>query len=301
MNFMYKYSIPLLILGFFTFIAGCSDDDDSNGPSGDNVSLSKLPTDTGGVHIPQVLGSTSAEYGYYVYLPSGYDEVSYNYPLLVFLHGKSEKGDGTSDQDVLDKVLKNGVPNLIENDEWDPTYPMIVISPQYHGDGEGEENWDSNNWGGGNPDHLMEFIEFAINKYRVNTKRVYLTGLSFGGNGVYDYITRSSDSSNYIAAAAPVAAYGKKSGLDNCANTPIWVFVGSSDGSNFTTSTNFVTNYNSQSPAPTYNAKITVYPGAGHNVWTRTYSGDGMGTEDDDYDAFDQSLYDWMFQYERAD
>lgn len=42
---------------------------------------------------------------------------------------------------------------------------------------------------------------------------------------------------------------------------------------------------------------VTMYPGVGHNSWTRTYDGTGMGTERADYDAFNMSIYDWMLQY----
>jgi hypothetical protein len=30
-----------------------------------------------------------------------------------------------------------------------------------------------------------------------------------------------------------------------------------------------------------------------------TYDGSGMGTESNEYDQFDQSIYDWMFQYQK--
>ncbi len=286
--------ISLLSIAIFAFISGCGTDDSVNPDSGNNVSLSQLPADTGGEHIAQVLGTTSADYGYYVYLPGGYEEVSSNYPLLVFLHGLGERGDGSSNMDVLNRVLKNGPPKMIQNGSWSPKYPMIVVSPQYHGSG-----GDVNNWGAGDPQNLKGFIEFMIKKYRVNTHRIYLTGLSHGGNGVYDYLTRLSDSVSHIAAAVPVAAYGKSSGFNYSSNTPIWVFVGDNDVTNMKTSKNFVTGYNSQSPSPKHKAKITIFNGAGHDVWTRTYNGDGIGKADPSYDAFNQSVYDWMFKFTR--
>jgi predicted peptidase len=257
-------------------------------------SLTNLPQDTGGVHIAKVLGTTSSDYGYYVYLPSGYEKADVNYPLLVFLHGKGERGDGSNNPEVLEKVLRNGPPNMIEKKQWNPTYPMVVISPQYHGN-----TGDLNNWGAGDPENLRKFIKYAIDHYKVNTKRIYLTGLSHGGNGVYDYLTRMEDSLSYIAAAAPIAAYGKKSGMQKSRNTPIWVFVGDQDGVNLTTSKEFVKRYNEQEPTPVHKAKISIYNGVGHNVWSRTYNGEGIGTVDPKYDRFDMSLYDWMFQFER--
>jgi len=261
-----------------------------------NASLTELPQDTGGVHLAKLIGTTSANYGYYVYLPSGYEKSSINYPVLIFLHGKGERGNGSNNPDVLAKVLRNGPPKMIEKNNWNPTYPMVVISPQYHGN-EG----DLNNWGAGDPQNLRKFIKYTINNYKINKKRIYLTGLSHGGNGVYDYLTRLEDSISYIAAAAPVSAYGKKSGMNKSRNTPIWVFVGDKDEVNMATSKEFVKKYNEQEPGPIHKAKITIYNDVGHNAWTRTYNGEGMGTADNKYDPFDMSLYDWMFQFERED
>lgn len=283
----------ILLFAVSCLIFGCGADDSINST---DDSLNSLPEDTGGVHIAQPLGSTDAAYGYYVYLPGGYDESNANYPLMVFLHGKSERGDGTDSPAILDKVLRNGPPKMIENNEWSTTHPMIVVSPQYHG-----TTGNANNWGAGDPENLKNFIKYMIDNYRTNKSRIYLTGLSHGGNGVYDYLTKIEDSVNYIAAAAPIAAWGPRKGVEKSRNTPVWVFVGDKDGNNLTTSKAFVTNYNEQDPAPVQPTKISVYNDVGHNVWTRTYNGEGMGTVDPEYSAFDMSLYDWMFQFKREE
>jgi predicted peptidase len=294
MNIFRKHLNAIFVLACM-FLVNCGGGSDDPKPSNGDTDLTDLPADTGGVHEPHVLGSTDAALGYYVYLPGGYTSNSKTYPLLIVLHGKSERGDGTDDPAILDKVLVNGPPKLIKNGTWDPTYPMIVVTPQFHG-----TDGNDNNWGGGDPAFLKSFIEFMLAKYRVNNTRIYLTGLSHGGNGVYDYISLTSDASNYIAAAVPVAAYGATKGYSNCKNTPIWAFVGEDDATNFATSKAFITKYNEQVPAPAHKALFTGFVGVGHDVWTKTYSGAGIGTGDPDYDAFDQSVYDWMFQYKRA-
>lgn len=223
--------------------------------------------------------------------------------MIVFLHGKGERGNGTTE---LTRVLNQGIPNLIKNNKWKdkPRYPAIVVSPQYHRtDGVGNEN----NWGEGNTADLKAFIEHVVSTYRINGKRIYLTGLSHGGNGVYDYLIKENDATNHVAAAVPIAAWGPHKYLSTCRNTPIWVFCGGTDGSipkkygNAWTSLNFVLKYNLQIPAPLYRAKFTLYPGVGHNSWARTYDLTGMVTGTDPlYDPYSISLYDWMFQYKRA-
>lgn len=265
--------------------------------------LTSLPADTGGEHIAKQKGTTVSAYGYYIYLPAGYKNNTKNYPLLVFLHGKGERGNGTSE---LGRVLNTGIPNLIKNNKWKtkPRYPMIVVSPQYdNADGKGNDN----NWGEGDPSKLKAFIEHVATTYRVNKQRIYLTGLSHGGNGVYDYLILQSDATSHVAAAAPIAAWGPNKNYSMSKNTPIWVFCGGTDGSitnkygNLYTSLNYVTNFNKQSPAPKYKAKFTVYPGVGHNSWMQTYDLTGMTSVTDPiYDPYSTSLYDWMFQYKRA-
>ncbi len=294
MNGLKKINNLVILIVLLGLMVGCKDESPSS--SGVNDALGSLPEDTGGVHLANVLGSTNAAFGYYIYLPGGYDEANSNYPVMIFLHGKSERGDGSNNPEILDRVLRNGPPKMIERDEWSPKYPMIVISPQYHG-----TTGNANNWGAGDANNLKKFIEYVIDKYRINKNRIYLTGMSHGGNGVYDYLTNVADSASYIAAAAPVAAYGAGKGFENSVNTPIWVFVGDGDVTNMNTSKNFVTKYNEQNPAPVHQAKISIFNGVGHNVWDRTYSGQGLGTADANFNPFDQSLYDWMFQFERKE
>lgn len=273
---------------------GALDDAGASPDASTDDELSSLPRDTGGTHTAHPLGTTDAEFGYYVYLPGGYEDTTRAYPLLVFLHGKGERGDGI---DELDRVLRNGPPKIIEADAWAPTHPMIVASRQYYDlDEEGNEN----NWGEGHPEQLKGYIEYLMSHYRVNALRIYLTGLSHGGNGVFDYLVLEPDSISHLAAAAPIAAWGAGRFFERARNTPIWVFVGSADGGNFTNSLNFVTRFNALIPAPMYPARFSVYAGAGHDVWTRTYNLSGMGTADPDYDPYDMSLYDWMLQYERT-
>ena len=171
---------------------------------------------------------------------------------------------------------------------------MLVVSPQYYG-----TTGVLTSWGGGKPTALKEFIEYMISHYRVDPKRIYLTGLSYGGNGIWDYLAQQDDATSYIAAAAPIAAWGAKYGYAKCKNTPIWSFVGENDVNNFKATVKFVNNYNAQIPAPKYKAKISSYKNVGHNAWTRTYDGTGMGTANPLYSPFNMSLYDWMYQYKR--
>ena len=242
--------------------------------------LSNLPADTGGLHTANPLGTNESPYGYYAYTPSAKGP---DYPLLVFLHGAGEKGNSSTDNAILDLVLRNGPPRLIKEKKWKPRYPMIVVSPQCH-----ESGWNSNK--------IQSFIKFVINNYPVNTKRIYLTGLSMGGYGTYSYLTYFADSS-LVAAAVPICGAGNPNKVAGMKHIPLWAFHGDADLTVLPEgSIDMVNAINAANPP--VKAKLTIYPGVGHDSWTRTYDGTGMGTESPQYDPFDMQIYDWMFQYE---
>ena len=156
--------------------------------------LKSLPADNGGTHLAHILGETEAPYGFYIYLPGGYDQSTVEYPLLVFLHGDGEQGNSSEDPEVIELVLIHGPPYLIHNGRWNPTYPMIVASPQCHYD-----KWQA--------DGIEEFIRYIAKNYRVNQRRIYMTGLSGGGDGIYRYLAEMGDRS-LVAAAVPICGEG---------------------------------------------------------------------------------------------
>ena len=230
--------------------------------------------------LAKKLGSTSASYGYYEYLPDNYYQKS-KHPVIVFLSGIGEQGNGKSD---LDKVLKHGPPKLIRKGEWTGNKPFLIFAPQ------------SSN-GFFSPDGLHEFIDFIIKNYRADASRIYLTGLSAGGISTWNYLGVYQDQ---VAAAIPICGNGKsvakKSGC-NLNNIAIWAFHGDSDPIiDVDGSIIGVGNINACSPSP--HAKVTIYPGVAHDAWTRTYDLTGMsGKTDKKYDSFNTNIYDWLLSH----
>ncbi|NJN28406.1 MAG: hypothetical protein HC819_21760 [Cyclobacteriaceae bacterium] len=271
----------LLILLVPALMASCAKDD--AGPLDFNV-LKNLPADSGGVQKAHVLNSTEAPYGFYAYTPSAYTSDGPEYPLLIFLHGMGEIGNSASDAKKLELVLRNGPPMLIKKNKWQPRYPMIVVSPQCH-----HGWWESAK--------VHELITYLAEHYQVNKKRIYITGLSMGGYGTFGYVGDYGDES-YAAACVPICGGGDPKEAKNFGNTPTWIFHGDADGTvNVNQSINMATNINNLNPAQ--KAKLTIYPGVSHNSWSMTYDGTGMGKESKNYDAFSQSIYDWMFEHEK--
>lgn len=216
-------------------------------PSQEESSLRQMP-------VP--LGSGSATQGYYAYFPPGYSEIQL-YPLLVFIHGLGENGDGDEE---LSRVLVNGPPRLIDNDEWPNDRPFIVLSPQHSGGGCTSSS------------EIDAFINYALARYSVNPDRIYLTGLSCGAIGSWNYAGNFVNTQ--VAAMVPIAGNGNGA-FNNagCAlgDLPIWAFHGDADNVVPPSGTTGPINNLLQCKPPPRDTRMTIYPGVGHNSWRRTY------------------------------
>ncbi len=250
----------------------------------DESDLSILPADSGGSHIPVELGSTNSPFGYYIYKPAGYSEGGPEYPLLIFLHGWHPN----LGNEPLENVLAAGPPKLIETNRWKPKFPFIVVSPQL----------TTSYWP---PFNTHRLIEHLIEKYNVNTDRIYLTGLSLGGGGCWYYAGEYTD--NYAAAIVPISASGAPHLVENLSKIPIWAFHGGLD-----TTVKAYENFGSvplvaaiNETNPTIKARVTVYPNVGHNAWQRTYDGTGRNYFNQLYDQYDMDIYEWMLAYKKSD
>lgn len=240
---------------------------------------------------PHPLGETDAPLGYYEYLPPSYGDGDQS-PLLVFLHGLLESGDGTAAE--LMRLLADGgsIPYLIDNDDWPADRPFVVLAPQhpgpvndelYAGCFEGpmpgdcalplqtENGHPEDNSICHRPAGVHEFIAYAVDAYDVDPERVYLTGLSCGGYAAYEYAAEHGASQ--IAAMVPIAGEGRLAWDQvGCAlgDVPIWAFHGDADDEiSPAGSIEPLTNLADCPSAEDHT--LTIYPGVGHNSWTETY------------------------------
>ncbi len=277
MKKFYRIYCPIFTLAFFVVVS-CSKNDSPP----DYNNLINLPKDTGGLQIAVIYNPEINPYGYFIYTPSGYQNNDAVYPLLVFLHGSGERGNSSNEATILNKVLSNGPPKLINTKKWMSPYPTIVVSPQC------QDSWWS-------PAKVHKLIALITKNYRVNKDRIYLTGLSMGGYGTYSYIETYADT-GYVAAAVPICGGGNASKAKAYKNVPLWAFHGDADNTVLpANSIDMVKAINAI--YPNVKAKVTIYPGVGHDSWSRTYDSSGMGTEKSGYDAFNITIYNWMFSY----
>jgi predicted peptidase len=153
--------------------------------------------------------------------------------------------------------------------------PFIVVSPQL-----------PSSQGGWSVSHIDELIARARAENQVDTTRIYLTGLSMGGYGTWAYAVSRP---NVVAAVVPIAGAGSPGQACAMRDLPVWAFHGDADGTvNVSGSVNMINALNACSPGPTVTPKLTIYPGVGHDSWTRTY--DGSAGHD---------IFAWLLGYHR--
>lgn len=196
---------------------------------------------------------------YLLFLPQDYEKDKKSWPLMVFLHGAGESGD------ELELVKRNGPPKIVEERK---NFPFILLSPQAP---QGE--WWSF-------EALNLLLDELISQYRVDEDRIYLTGLSMGGFGAWNFAIEFPDR---FAAIAPICGGGPVFKVCAIRHLPVWVFHGARD--------NVVPIERSEEMVTALkecggNVKFTVYAEAGHDAWTAAYN--------------NPELYDWFLSHRRS-
>jgi len=212
-------------------------------------------------------------HGYWEYLPQGYDDnPTATYPLVVFLGGEGQQGNGTLDGTPLslERVMTTTAPPLLARNG--RHFPFVLVAPQ-----RGSAWWPYT--------EVDAVIEFAKSHYRIDPARVYLTGLSAGAFITWGYAATYPQK---LAAIVPIAGNGNGLPVCNLRNVPVWAFHGTSDGT--------VSQWGSIDPVDTLNntcnpranpaALLTLYQGVGHDSWSRTYSG-----------SAGHDIYTWMLSH----
>jgi predicted peptidase len=151
---------------------------------------------------------------------------------------------------MIELVKKNGPPKMIE---YGRDFPFIIVSPQCP---EGQD-WSV--------DVLNMFLGEMIINYRIDTNRIWVTGLSMGGKGTWDLAVANPGK---FAALVPICGRTDPSKASLLKDLPIWVFHGALDDIVPVTESEKMVNALKALGSP---VKFTIYPEAGHDSWTETY------------------------------
>jgi len=229
-----------------------------------------------GKSVPQTFSATDTKtesLDYFVFLPKEYTEQSdKKWPIIVFLHGLGERGTHE-----LDKLKIHGPLKIAEKN---PDFNFIVVAPQCPPD-----QW----WTQASADALNTMLDKVLADVKnADSKRVYLTGLSMGGMGTYEWAMNNPER---FAAAAPICGagiYQKCWGFpadkaEKFRTLPFWVFHGDADTAVEIKYDNIMVKGLRAFGVKELN--YTIYPGVGHDCWTRTYE--------------NPELYKWFLKHSR--
>ena len=224
-------------------------------------------------------GSNGVTLNYRYLLPKDYDEIK-KYPLIMMMHGAGE----------IETDNKKQLQNFSEafRDEDSPIYDCIVIAPQCP---TGKKWVSVPTWHNFTIDEFPETAEIQTavelfldmqKRYRVDTDRVYATGLSMGGFATWDMAVRHPE---LFVAIAPLCGGGDPTGAaQRLVDLPIWTFHGDADPTvPFSNTESLV---NALRAAGNTRVKFDVMNGYAHNIWHPVYAR--------------IELFDWLLSHKRA-
>jgi predicted peptidase len=275
-----RASVRLLIAASVTVVAG-SVSGAANVPASAASNLPAPRSESARHEETRTVG-----YDYLLSLPEQYaSEPARRWPLLVFLHGSGECGHD------LNRVPVNGPPKFLRaGADLTPAERIaagrlarefIVVSPQCPDEGIA---WLD--------DDVVAVIDQVCARDRVDVNRIYLTGISMGGYGVWDLALHHADR---FAAVVPISGGGSwleaLNALDGTAphagdllRLPVWAVQGAKD--DIVPPEEGRRLANALTKAGNTRVRLTIDPERGHDVWNSFYA--------------DAEFYDWLLAQRRT-
>jgi predicted esterase len=230
-----------------------------------------------------VVAANGERIGFLEYRPPDYSGPKH--PMIIFLHGIGEKGNGTTQ---LKKVNCCGIPSYIRGGNkmrftWQgKTESFVVISPQLS---KKYSRWQSF--------YTEELIKYAKASLNIDTDRIFVTGLSLGGGGTWSYSSSTMERAENLAGIAPVVAPCMMTNGCNIAKASLPVFaihVWDDKDAPATCTVNAIKEINNCNPSVTPN--LIMYASGGHYVWIHR-------AFDTAHKYQDPNLYEWFLAQNR--
>lgn len=183
-------------------------------------------------------------------------------PLVIFLHGVGERGSDNEKQ-------LNGLPKTFASAKNQDKRQCIIVAPQCPAD----KFWNSM------PGEIIELTKSIAKHLPVDPHRIYLSGYSMGGYGVWSVL---AEDAKLYAAAIPISGGGNPQNAKKMKDIPIWNFHGDADQTiNVAESRTMVDALKKVKANITY----TEMPGEGHGI-----PGKVLG---------DEKVQEWLFSQKR--
>lgn len=247
---------------------------------------------------------------YFVYLPQGYDQKSaQKWPVLLFLHGNGERGNGLDELDYTmihgplyeawiqkrDLPFIMIVPQLQMFDMGSRPYianrskadipkrlaegvpPRPVMFPSDKAIAPAKVVTDisqvpvllPNGWEKAEQD-LLTMLAAVDKNYNTDSKRRYISGISYGGFGTWYMASKHPD---LFAAAAPVVAWGHPDLMPPIAKAklPLWVIAAGRDSA--INKDNIYPGIETLRQLGHTNVRFSMLEQAEHDAWRQVYEG----------------------------
>jgi predicted peptidase len=217
-----------------------------------------------GKQLPQQITVRAASTGerrdvaipYMLFVPQGYKATGKPWPLLLFLHGLGESGNGG---DELERVKIHGPPGFVETRL---DFPFVVVSPQLPPPKGGMEDVPTA-WKAA---ELIQLVDHVQKQLNIDPTRVYVTGLSMGGFGTWRLVAKYPER---FAAAVPICGGGEFTDMaKSLRRVPIWAFHGKLDAVVPVSKSEEMVNAVRRAGG---DVRLTIYPDVEHNSWKPTY------------------------------
>ncbi|MBK8807819.1 MAG: cellulase family glycosylhydrolase [Bacteroidales bacterium] len=223
-------------------------------------------------YLPQTYtDGTYKRINYGFYIPENFDQRRL-YPLVMYLHGFGS----------VDPVYLGIYDQNVQN-----ANPCFVYTPRTNAYVDAQGKW-FDTWSGWwtslteQMTSTLEQMDILIEKYPIDTNRIYVYGISMGGEGVFELLDKRPTT---FAAAISICGGGRDSWAPNIAKTPFWMFHGGKDDINPPSITEGV--YNKLVSMGAKKMRYTNYPDMGHEIWNTAQN--------------EPSFYDWMFSFSKDD
>ncbi|MCI0741108.1 MAG: hypothetical protein L0Y72_18850 [Gemmataceae bacterium] len=201
--------------------------------------------------LNKVLKTDKGDFKYVLFVPHKY-AAQKEHPLILFLHGAGERGDDG------EMPVKQGIANAIKFKGQEKNFQFFVIFPQCS---------KSSFWKAGTPDmdRALAMLVETQKTYNIDSKRLYLTGLSMGGAGTWSLAAAHPDK---WAAIAPICFGGDPATASKIKDIPCWCFCGDKDSPKLLEGCRtMVKALKDAGGQPRY----SEFPFVGHNSWDSAY------------------------------
>ncbi|MBR5081816.1 MAG: prolyl oligopeptidase family serine peptidase [Bacteroidales bacterium] len=207
---------------------------------------------------------------YRLYRSQKADTMTEALPMVIFLHGAGERGNDNYMQ------LKHCIKYFLD-DTVTGRYPFLLMVPQCPN----ERRWVNTDWS--LPEHTMDSLPTAelrgvmtlLDSLTacgvVDSTRVYISGISMGGFGVWDALQRWPEK---FAAAIPICGGGDPAFAHVMKDIPIYIFHGMLDGAVMPSRS--IQMYNALREVGNEEAILVTYPELGHLCWDEAFSTPGL-------------------------